>query len=166
MKAISLWQPWASWVVAGIKKVETRNWATNYRGPLLIHAAKKYDERAFRWMACDPSFLAAMTTLGDPRALTVDKSLEIYRSLPFGALIGQVYLVNCQSTDTIGRNFPIHQAEHGEDIHQWWEVDLGDFSKGRYGWFLEEPVKFREPLEYKGKQGFFEVSPQELPDWE
>jgi hypothetical protein len=41
MKAISLWQPWASAIALGWKKNETRHWSTDYRGPLLIHAAKK-----------------------------------------------------------------------------------------------------------------------------
>ena len=41
MKAISLWQPWASLMALGLKKNEIRSWSTNYRGPLLIHAAKK-----------------------------------------------------------------------------------------------------------------------------
>ena len=34
MKAISLWQPWASAVALGSKRVETRSWSTSYRGPL------------------------------------------------------------------------------------------------------------------------------------
>ena len=41
MKAISLCQPWASLMALGAKKIETRSWATNYRGQLLIHASKK-----------------------------------------------------------------------------------------------------------------------------
>lgn len=39
MKVITIWQPWASLIVLGHKKIETRGWATKYRGPLLIHAA-------------------------------------------------------------------------------------------------------------------------------
>lgn len=40
MRALTLWQPWASLVAAGIKRTETRRWKTPYRGPLAIHAAK------------------------------------------------------------------------------------------------------------------------------
>src|SRR3989339_577320 len=40
MKAISLWQPWASLCAVGAKLYETRSWSTSYRGPLLICAAK------------------------------------------------------------------------------------------------------------------------------
>lgn len=41
MKALTLWQPWASLVALGIKTIETRSWSTQYRGPLAIHAAKR-----------------------------------------------------------------------------------------------------------------------------
>jgi hypothetical protein len=41
MKAISLWQPWATLVAIGAKTIETRGWSTSYRGPIAIHAAKK-----------------------------------------------------------------------------------------------------------------------------
>lgn len=36
MKALSLHQPWASLIAQGKKTIETRRWATSYRGPLLI----------------------------------------------------------------------------------------------------------------------------------
>lgn len=41
MKALTLWQPWASLVALGVKTIETRSWSTKYRGPLAIHAAAK-----------------------------------------------------------------------------------------------------------------------------
>lgn len=41
MKAITLHQPWASLMAAGIKTIETRSSPTAYRGPLAIHAGKQ-----------------------------------------------------------------------------------------------------------------------------
>ena len=40
MKVLTVCQPWAWAIVHGPKTVENRHWATNYRGPLLIHAGK------------------------------------------------------------------------------------------------------------------------------
>ena len=40
MKALTLTQPWATLVAMGAKRIETRSWTTNYRGPLAIHAGK------------------------------------------------------------------------------------------------------------------------------
>jgi len=39
-KALSIRQPWAWLIVNGHKDIENRSWATRFRGPLLIHAAK------------------------------------------------------------------------------------------------------------------------------
>jgi hypothetical protein len=41
IKALSLQQPWAN--MMGEKTIETRKWATDYRGPLLIVASKQPD---------------------------------------------------------------------------------------------------------------------------
>ena len=38
MKALTIHQPWAWAIVAGLKAVENRTWRTPYRGPLAIHA--------------------------------------------------------------------------------------------------------------------------------
>jgi hypothetical protein len=46
MRALSLWQPWASLIADGRKKIETRHWEMTWRGPLAIHAAKKVDRCA------------------------------------------------------------------------------------------------------------------------
>ena len=44
MKALSLKQPWASYVAIGRKTIETRTWSTKYRGKLLIVSSKTFDK--------------------------------------------------------------------------------------------------------------------------
>lgn len=39
-KAITVTQPFASLIAAGVKRYETRSWSTKHRGPVLIHAGK------------------------------------------------------------------------------------------------------------------------------
>ena len=46
MRALSLWQPWASLIYDGRKTIETRHWEMLYRGPLAIHAAKRVEKDA------------------------------------------------------------------------------------------------------------------------
>jgi hypothetical protein len=43
-KALSIRQPWAHLIVAGIKQIENRTWTTRYRGPLLIHAGQLWHD--------------------------------------------------------------------------------------------------------------------------
>ncbi len=52
MKAITLHQPWATLVAVGAKRIETRSWATSYRGPLAIHAARTTPQGDGRFGLC------------------------------------------------------------------------------------------------------------------
>ena len=68
MKALSLTQPWASLVVIGAKCYETRSWATNYRGPLAIHASKGFPVWAKQFAGSSPAVQAvAAWALSDIR---------------------------------------------------------------------------------------------------
>lgn len=46
MKAITIKQPFASLIEAGIKEYEFRTWKTNYRGEIFIHAGMGVDKKA------------------------------------------------------------------------------------------------------------------------
>ena len=63
MKALTIWQPYASLIGAGIKKIETRSWYTTYRGPILIHSG----QRPMRWIlkhSAEESLDVAIETFG------------------------------------------------------------------------------------------------------
>lgn len=42
IKSLSLMQPYAWMIANGHLLVDDRSWGTKYRGPLLIHASKKF----------------------------------------------------------------------------------------------------------------------------
>lgn len=138
MKAISLWQPWASLIMLGTKSIETRSWSTAYRGPLLIHAAKRLNKNELKMIAEDPAF-------DDGLALAGGASFQNLLNLPRGVLLGRVELVDCRRTDSFKME---------ELLDEW---PYGNFESGRFGWVLERPVIFDPPMEYKGAQGLFEV---------
>jgi len=46
MKTISIHQPWASLIAAGVKRVENRSRPTRHRGRVLIHAGLRVDDDA------------------------------------------------------------------------------------------------------------------------
>lgn len=150
MKAISLWQPWASLLVIGAKVIETRSWPTQYRGPLLIHAAKTLNQDV-RYALCDTNVDNAFRRQGGTAARPL--------WLPFGAIVGQVDLVDCRPTESFTAEELDTECffEHFQEA-TWTEGALGNFAPGRFGWVLEKPQKFEKPIPYKGSQGFFEVS--------
>lgn len=147
MKAITIWQPWAQLLAEGKKHEETRSWATNYRGPILIHAAKNPrdffvdlypDEEVW------PHFVAA--GLG---------KAQILKDLPRGVIIGKAKLTACKLIDEEYSNFVKEFCPA--------EYAFGDFTPGRYAWVLEEPVLFDKPIPASGKQGLWNWD-GELPD--
>jgi hypothetical protein len=48
MKVITIKQPFASLIAAGIKEYEFRTWKTKYRGGILIHAGRGIDKKAMK----------------------------------------------------------------------------------------------------------------------
>ena len=57
LKALSVKQPWAWLISAGVKTIETRTWATEYRGDLLIVSSKGIDRHAAKRFDTDPDSL-------------------------------------------------------------------------------------------------------------
>lgn len=50
MKALSIRQPFAWLIVNGYKNIENRDWQTNRRGLILIHATKQVEWEGFEWV--------------------------------------------------------------------------------------------------------------------
>lgn len=127
MKAISLWQPWATAIAVGVKRVETRHWSTNYTGRLAIHAAK-------RWQTAEQYFAAQEYQIG-----------RLPRDIPLGVIVATCTLMGCRRTEDVE-----HQVTEIERIY-------GNYAPGRFAWFLTDIVALPAPIPFKGAQGFFNV---------
>lgn len=156
MKALSLWEPWASLMRCKAKKIETRGWSTSYRGPLLICAAKGGLPRG------DLLDMLSLWEYQSGLAPLVGKPLTLpalswpgvnVEHLLFGHAVCVVDLMDCRQTARLC---------FGEVSET--ELHFGDFTLGRYGWMTENcrPVK---PFPVRGQQGLFEV-PDELIELE
>jgi len=80
MRVLTIKQPWARLIVIGEKLVENRGWATSYRGPLVIHAGKSWDQ-------------AGAFYLREHMGVHVPSKADHV----FGALVGMVEQVGCVS---------------------------------------------------------------------
>jgi hypothetical protein len=142
VKAISLWQPWATLVACGAKRIETRSWPTPYRGPLAIHAAKRWtiDEQV---LLSDPHFRAAL-------AVALQEKVWQGPNLPLGSVVALATLRDCLPTT------PANLARLGiaEDP---WEAEFGNYAPGRFMWVLEDVLSV-VPIPARGAQGLW--------DWE
>lgn len=88
MKAITVWQPWASLLASGRKKYETRSWATSYRSPIAIHAAKRPVRQTIDALVADRG--AGWLTLDYFDSLFMRPG-EL-NQLPTGAIVGTAIL--------------------------------------------------------------------------
>jgi hypothetical protein len=61
--ALSVKQPWAALLVAGVKTIEVRTWPTARRGRILIHASRIPDDRPEGWALVATPELRALADL-------------------------------------------------------------------------------------------------------
>ena len=134
MKAITLWQPWATLIAIGAKRYETRSWATNYRGQLAIHAAKRR-ARPSEW---HPGIWTALKDAG---------FAWNGEDLPYGCIVCTVELVNVVRTETM---YMPATAREG------W---FGDYSPGRFAWRLESVHQAMDNIPARGGQRIWEWQP-------
>lgn len=150
MRAITLWQPWATLVAIGAKRIETRSWTTSYRGPLAIHAAATMPPEG-RDAVCREPFVKALADAGiNPFA-----GKRIGDDLPRGVIVA-----TCELADCI-------EIEHGTLWPDGWMTDaripppepehsFGDYRAGRFAWLLTDVRVLTPPVPAKGKQALWE----------
>lgn len=134
MNGLSLWQPWASLIAWGKKRVETRSWATQYCGDLAIHAAKRWTRDV------------AELCLAEPFRSLLCRDIAHPAELPRGAVVAVVRLIGCRRTEDV-----VHQLQADE-------LDLGNYEAGRFAWFLTDVRPLVEPYPLRGAQGVFPIS--------
>jgi hypothetical protein len=130
-KAISLLQPWATLVVMGVKKIETRSWQTAHRGLLFIHASMGKKGKVLM------------------NEVPFSKYITHFDALPFGAVIGQVQLDDVLPVEELFYSDARLNALTLE------EKAFGDYAKGRYAWILSDAVAFDKPIPVKGSLGLW-----------
>jgi hypothetical protein len=136
MRVLSLTEPWATLVAIGEKSIETRSWGTSYRGPVIIHAAKKVPRDA-RLLAALPPF----DTVLAGRALQPTKVLAV------------ADLTQCfRFTERTHRSILVRSAGGLLPRH---EADFGDFDTGRWGFILRDVRALPEPIAAKGALGLW-----------
>lgn len=93
MKALSIQQPWAWFIVNGYKDIENRSWPTKYRGPVLIHAGKKFDKEGWEYIQSAFSSLtdaAAVERLKAQGNITPREIMQLC-----GGVVGIAEIVDC-----------------------------------------------------------------------
>lgn len=133
MNAITLWQPWAQFMAINQKTFETRSRPTKYRGDICIHAAR---------------FMPVVTHCIRRR---MEAANLVPEGLPRGRIIAVVELYDCLPT-----------VEVREEARSFGEVDLGDYSPGRFAYLTRKLRKLQTPVPCRGYQSIAWEVPEEV----
>lgn len=127
MKALSVRAPWWLAILHYGKDIENRDWKTNFRGTIYLHASSWFHPREILYDIDSISHICKVT--GEPFAGILFSYLEA----GCGRIVGKVDIVDC--------------VDHSDSL---WFF-------GRYGFVLANPVAFERPVPFRGALGFFEV---------
>lgn len=130
IKCLSVRAPWWWWIVYGGKDIENRDWSTDYRGPVAIHASKWWTNVGFQ-----DDWDSALDMAGDTsplRHLSEKWTARRIKDLG-GHIVGIVDIVGC-----------VRQS-----ASRWFA--------GKYGFVLANPRPLPSTVPVKGKLGFFNI---------
>jgi hypothetical protein len=177
MKAISLWQPWASLIACGAKPFETRSWAPPREligQTIAIHAAKKIDKDAAE-MATEIAYgqFDDHGGLGDRLEASWggDRTCDELMG-KFGHTVMPIGCVVC--TARLDGAFQLGERAEGTAVEARTVVrrlisrqmpdcftvrldDFGNYAPGRWAWLLRDVRPLIPPPPAIGRQGFFDL---------
>ena len=149
MYVVTLHQPWATLITLGVKTVETRSWPAPERllgQTFAIHAGKRVVRQP-----------------GDriERELLDRVGQDWNRTIPTGAVLSTAVLAGIARVEYVDpmTGHAVHDvrtevgcaAGRGRTPIDPW----GDFSPGRWLWFLADVKAFPKPVPAIGRQGFW-----------
>lgn len=144
MKALTIWQPWCSLIIAGAKTVEWRSWYCPKRivgQRIALHAGARparADEIADIIARIDDEETSLICEIARPLLATVHT-----KSWPLSSILG---------TAIIGRSVPAL-----EWVRTNWkrEFDSDRIDAHKFAWPLTSIERFEPPIPHRGAQGFW-----------
>lgn len=138
MKAISIWQPFATLIVRGFKIFETRTWPppASLIGQRIGIASTKSLRPEQRAHFADEDFQQCYQRLGLPERL---------EDLQHGFMLGTAIL---DSVELMTEEF-MEEVSAEEQHYGWWQ-------EGFYAWRMVSPETFVKPMPVRGAQGLYE----------
>lgn len=179
MKAITLYEPWATLMAIGAKVIETRSWPIPpalIGEPIAIHAASKWTINTLnggpgQWVtSLSHPFVDALF----PSSLNRIALRNVKNFLPptLGHVLAVVRFVACPPTtilkpETLANGVPItaivqphpQLVSFIEGTNGHLELSFGDFSRGRFAWITDaSTTKLEQPVRARGGQRIWNLT--------
>lgn len=155
MKALTLWQPWATLVAEGVKPFEFRRWPAPrwiWDQRIAIHAGA----RKVRPGEIDDLIAALRLAEGWGTALTLEPALDLL--LRMQAAPEKIILSHVVCTAVIGK--PVPAAEAVRQVYgERFRGDSDRIDHQVFGWPMLDVQRLGPPVPAKGAQGFWNWAP-------
>ena len=152
MKAITLYQPWASLIAEGPKTVETRSWPAPQRFTgqrIAIHAGARK---------------VRITSQNDPQLYADIRNAhgsQWQESIPAGAVVATALLAGCFRVTGWKPGGLLELEGWGEGGDLIAPDNMGDFRRGRWLWVLRDIQRLDPPKPAKGQRMLWDWTPEE-----
>ena len=144
--ALTLYQPWATLVALGHKRVETRAWTcpeTCLDTWLAIHASMRGLSAADLHALLDREpFRSVLAAHG------ITAGTETDATLPRGAVVALAHLVACVPTVRIVSQLTAQERA------------FGDYRPGRFAWSFDQVVRLARPVRVGGARWLWPLPPE------
>lgn len=162
MKAISLWQPWASLVAWGDKAIETRSWTPpdTLIGTgewIAIHSTQRTPTPAWNQAWGSRHMVNALALHGVTRFNSTGQP----GSLPGRAIVAVAQIRDVLTTDEVVGLWLSHRSGTVWNYHDEREHEMGDYTPGRYAWRLTNVIGLNDtPIQgITGHQRIWNLEP-------
>ncbi len=156
-RVLTLWQPWATFKALGIKKYETRHWATTNGIPFFIHAAK-------RPMRADDKLIyiqvkEELEQLKQEWPDLIMPELPAMNALPYGAVLATAMLEDCLLM--VPGSQDLRPGRIAINLQSKLERLCGSWHPGRFAWSFSKLMQLEQVIAFSSRQGL-PLAPDEL----
>lgn len=142
LKVITLWEPFATLMAIGAKRIETRHWRTDFRGPVAIHAAKGgLSKDELKSICAEKHFAEAL----NPQGL---RQPPVFH---FGHILAVGELVDCLPTKANICQPGVFDDNASLDTPA--ECAFGNYDPGRFGLVFKNVRRLKQPVPFSSRQG-------------
>lgn len=141
MRALTLIEPWATFMALGLKTIETRSWYASIRDRVMIHASKS--------RKCLDQANEILERAGHPTRFNPDYDW------PLGKIVAVVEVYGCKTTVGIGA---LSKCEYAMGDYSEYTLSKGVRRK-RFGILTRNLWRVPAPVDCKGALSFWQVPP-------
>jgi hypothetical protein len=154
LPAITVRQPFASLLAAGIKTVETRSRPTLYRGPILLIAGLSWHwnkKGLYKNEGVFPYIAELLRNTNEMKSVTY----PAYDALPRGVILARLNLVECLTAADYILKYYMNAEK--EALLGNLSVEFGRFAPAHYAYRMEVEEVFTKPIPARGQLGIFDA---------